>query len=129
MAVHFSHSIPVLPVADVVAAQDFYRDHLGFVADWRAGDSFGAVSNGDISIFFSKDVTPIPPFTLVLNTPNADEVCAEYKTRGIEPISDIATHPWGMREFTIRDLNGHLLRIGHVDESKADYSDFDRSSL
>jgi hypothetical protein len=66
MSVRFTHNTPVLPVANVVATQNFHRDSLGFDADWREGDSFDAVSHGNISIFFSKTVTPIPAFTLVL---------------------------------------------------------------
>jgi uncharacterized glyoxalase superfamily protein PhnB len=124
MSIEFTHNTPVLPVTDVTAAQNFYRDNLGFQVDWCAGDTFGAVSHGKISIFFSKSQTPIPEFTLVLNTPDADNVFSECKTPGIDIVSEIATQPWGTREFTVRDLNGHLLRIGHVDESKANYSDF-----
>ena len=37
-------------------------------------------------------------------------VCREHDVPIEEPIS---SKPWGMREFSIRDPNGHLLRIGH----------------
>ena len=119
MSFEFTHNTPVLPVGDLVKAQEFYRDCLGFAIDWSAGDTFGAVSHGSISIFFNKTNPPFQPFTLVLNTPDADQVYSTYQARGVEIVSDIKTHPWGMREFTVRDLNGHLLRIGHVDESRA----------
>ncbi len=97
---------------------------LGFQIDWRDGNGFGGVSNGEISMFFQKTESNTSEITCVLNTPDADEVYAKYKKSGVEIVADITTQPWGMREFTIRDVNGHCLRIGHVDESKADHSDF-----
>ena len=123
MSVEFTHNTPILPVTDVVESQNYYRDKLGFQVDWTQGDSFGAVSVGTISIFFRKTDSQFSEFTCVLNTPDADKVYADYKGRGVDIVSEIAAQPWGMREFTIRDLNGHLFRIGHVDESQADYSE------
>jgi hypothetical protein len=39
-------------------------------------------------------------------------------------VEEIETRPCGMREFVVEDLDGHRIRIGHVDESLADYSRF-----
>ena len=33
--------------------------------------------------------------------------------RGAEIVEDIASHPWGMREFAVADDNGHRFRLGH----------------
>jgi uncharacterized glyoxalase superfamily protein PhnB len=44
---------------------------------------------------------------------NADEVLARYRESGARIVEEIASHPWGMREFTIEDENGHRFRIGH----------------
>lgn len=98
---------------------------LGFKIEWREGDFFGAVSSGQVSMFFRKQDEPQRGCECVLNTPNADEVFKVYRQRGVKIIEPIATHPWGMREFTIEDINGHYLCIGHVDESCADYSSFE----
>jgi uncharacterized glyoxalase superfamily protein PhnB len=38
---------------------------------------------------------------------------AYYRERGAKIVEGIASHPWGMREFTIEDNNGHRFRIGH----------------
>ena len=34
------------------------------------------------------------------------------KDKGAKITSDLETKPWGMREFTVEDLNGNQLRLG-----------------
>ncbi len=35
------------------------------------------------------------------------------RARGARVVQEIASHPGGMREFTVEDLIGHRFRIGH----------------
>lgn len=55
-----------------------------------------------------------------------DHVYEAYKTSGVQVVEDIETRSWRMREFVIQDINGDRIRIEHVDESIADYSQFER---
>ena len=41
-----------------------------------------------------------------------DELCADYRDRGVEIVSDPEDEPWGIREFSVRDLDGHRLVFG-----------------
>lgn len=105
--------IPQLPVADVAATQAWYRDTLGLEIAWIRGDGFGAVRAGGAELFFAKSPEPRAPVTCCVLVDDADfvyAVCRERDTPIEEPIS---TKPWGVREFSVRDPNGHLLRIGH----------------
>lgn len=120
---------PVLPVTDVLRTQQYYRDVLAFQIDWRDRDLFGGVSSGDVSLFFQKTESPPTGLACVVNTTNADEVFVLYSQLGAKIVDPVATRPWGMREFTVEDLNGHYLRIGHVDETAADYSQFERGDI
>ena len=124
MPVQFTQQYPVLPVADVFKTQEYYRDVLQFTINWSDRDVFGSVSNGAISLFFAKSTDFKPGHTLVWNTANADQVYEEYKAAGAQIVEDIETRSWGMREFVVQDINGHRIRIGHVDETIADYSQF-----
>lgn len=125
MAVHFTHCYPVLPVTNVTGTQKYYRDVLGFTIDWRDGESFGQVSNGDIAIFFQKVDTPTPGYVIVLNTENADAVYEAFQQAKANIVDPIQTRTWGLREFRVQDINGHVLRISHVDESQANYGTFE----
>ena len=113
----FAKLVPELPVADVAAAQAYYRDMLGFRTDWIWDDDFGSVSNGEARIFFARKAIPVSGFTLYLFVEDADAVYDACTSTGAEVVEPIASMPWGMREFVVRDINGHLLRIGHGEES------------
>ena len=41
-----------------------------------------------------------------------DEFHAEVAERGAEVLSQPATEPWGLREFSIRTPDGHRIRFG-----------------
>src|SRR5947208_14528819 len=51
--------VPELPVEDVERAQQYYRDILGFEIGWLyPGKEIGAVSRGDVVIFFRRTKAP-----------------------------------------------------------------------
>jgi catechol 2,3-dioxygenase-like lactoylglutathione lyase family enzyme len=52
--------VPELPVTDVERAQRHYRDALGFEIGWLHPDGIGAVSRGNVAIFFRKTKPPFP---------------------------------------------------------------------
>jgi catechol 2,3-dioxygenase-like lactoylglutathione lyase family enzyme len=104
---------PQLPVSDVRATQAYYRDLLGFKVAWIWQEEYGAVYNGTTEIFFVRQEGEIQPSCSFVRVENADEVMAIYRERGVRIVEEIATHPYGMREFSIVDNNGHRFRIGH----------------
>jgi len=104
---------PQLPVPDIREAQAYYRDVLGFKIAWIYEEEYGAVYHGATEVFFSQEEGEIHPSWNFVRVENADEVLAIYRERGAKIVEEIASRPWGMREFTIEDINGHRFRIGH----------------
>ncbi len=104
--------IPQRPVHDVRATQEYYRDVLGFEIDWLWEDSYGSVHNEQGRIYFTRYEEPFEGVICCANVPDVDAVYAEYKGRGAEIVAELETKPWGMREFTLRDPNGHCFRVG-----------------
>lgn len=104
---------PQLPVRDVRAAQRFYRDVLGCRIAWVYEEEYGCVYHGPTEIFLSLADAPFEPVTIFVRVEDADALLATYRDRGARIVEDIASHPWGMREFTVEDPDGHRLRIGH----------------
>jgi uncharacterized glyoxalase superfamily protein PhnB len=104
--------VPQLPVTDLAATQAWYRDVLGFEIAW-AGSDFGAVWQDRVEIFFARVARPAPGTCLCVRVEDADALCERYRGAGARIVSDIEDKPWGMREFTLQDPNGHWLRIGH----------------
>jgi len=120
----FTNCMPVLPVADLDATFAFYELKLGLLPHWRQGDVLGAVWSGDVVLFLRPAAEGFQPVNLILNAPDADALHARFRDAGVEILEPPTTHPWGMREFVLRELNGHVFRIGHLDESQATYEGF-----
>jgi catechol 2,3-dioxygenase-like lactoylglutathione lyase family enzyme len=104
---------PQLPVADVRATQAYYRDVLGFKIAWIWREEYGAVYNGKTEIYFARQEGEIHPSCSFVRVENADATLAVYREQGAKIVEEIASHPYGMREFSIEDNNGHRFRIGH----------------
>lgn len=106
--------VPELPVRDVNAAQVYYRDRLGFEIAWHnTGGRIGAVSQGPCAIFLRETDASISPVTLWFFAPDVDGDYARFTALGAHVADPLSDKPWGLRQFTLRDPNGHLLHFHH----------------
>ena len=79
---------------------------------YRAGDWSGqGVTLQLSSVPPERPIVPSAYIYLMVGT-NIDDLFAQYKAAGVDIFSPPATQPWGMREFSVRELNGHMLRFG-----------------
>ena len=106
--------VPELPVADVERAQQHYRDALGFEIGWLYPDKeIGAVSRGNVAIFFRKKT---PPFEAAVHWVFADDIDATYdelKSSGANIVEPLEKKPGGLRQFTVEDLDGNRVDFHH----------------
>jgi len=109
---NIAQPVPQLPVEDVEKAQIYYREKLGFEISWTDPDkSMGAVRRGDVAIFFAKVNSPIEPNIHWVFSENVDLTYTEFMNNGVDIIEHIQNKPWNLRQFAIRDLNGHIFYI------------------
>ena len=102
------HPTPELPVEDVERAQRHYRDALGFEIGWISPDGdIGAVSRGDIAIFFRRRNRPFEPSVHWIFAPKIDETYEELCARGAGITEPLDLKPWGLRQFTVEDIDGN----------------------
>ena len=112
---HLSQTVPALPVPDVENAQAYYRDSLGFDIAWHSvKGKLGAVSKGELVIFFREVDGPVEPHELWVFSTDVDEAARHFEDLGADIVDPLADRPWGLRQFTICDENGHLFHI-HCD--------------
>ena len=110
-----NHPVPELPVADVERAQQYYRDMLGFEIGWLdPGKEIGAVSRGDVAIFFRKRTAPFEPAVHWIFADDIDAMYEEVQTLGADIVEPLETKPWGLRQFTVEDLDGNVFYF-HTD--------------
>jgi uncharacterized glyoxalase superfamily protein PhnB len=106
--------VPELPVADVERAQRYYRDALGFEIGWLyAGEEVGAVSRGNVTIFFRKRIPPFEPAVHWVFAENVDATYEELKRSGANIVDPLEKKTWGLRQFTVKDPDGNLFYFHH----------------
>jgi uncharacterized glyoxalase superfamily protein PhnB len=110
----FGRPTPELPVADVERAQQHYRDALGFRIGWfYPGGEIGAVSRDGVAIFFRKRTPPFEPAVHWVFAEDIDASYQELQSLGANIAEPLEMKPWGLRQFTVRDLDGNLFYFHH----------------
>lgn len=112
--------MPVLQVLDVKRSEAFYCEKLGFRSHgtWGEGPGFAIVQHGRVTIALdrTRDGGPIPTnqyCAAYVYIADADALCTKFRKRGVEVVRGPEDMPYGLRDFDIRDPDGHLLAFGH----------------
>ncbi len=104
----FSHPTPELPVEDVERAQQHYRDALGFEIGWLyPGGDIGAVSRDDVPIFFRRRIRPFEPAVNWVFAADINATYEELLSLGARIVEPLEQKPWGLRQFTVEDIDGN----------------------
>lgn len=116
--------MPVLQVADVKRSEQFYCERLGFISHgvWGDGPDFCIVQCGRVTLALdrSRDGAPIPRnqyWAAYIYVEDADRLHDQARRNGVEIVRDPEDAFYGLRDFDIRDPDGHLLAFGHDLES------------
>jgi predicted enzyme related to lactoylglutathione lyase len=106
--------VPELPVVDVERAQQHYRDVFGLEIGWLYPDKqIGAVSGRKAVIFFRKRQPPFEPAVHWVFAEDIDAMYQELKSSGANIVEPLEKKPWGLRQFTVSDLDGNLFYFHH----------------
>lgn len=117
---------PYFVVDDVIAAANYYRDKLGFSYSrfWNEPPSFCMVSRSGVVIMLAqyKQMGAIRPNRVVdpegeawdayIWIDNADQLHAEFTSKGVKITRDVCDQPYGCRDFDVEDCNGYRLSFG-----------------
>lgn len=110
-----------LPVPDVSRTGDYYRSHLGFACEYAAGDppEFAIYRRGAATLMFRRVTRPIVPseaqggtWDLFCWVSGLDALYAELLTRQVDTVYPPTLQPYGVREFAVRDCDGHVVGFG-----------------
>lgn len=122
------HLMPRIPVSDMHRSIAYYRYALGFRLAWRtADDSLAAMASGDIEVMllvpWSGDSEP-PAQSAYVYVEDPDALCAEYQQAGADVVEPVASRAYGMRDFVVRDPDGHRFTLGRGEERLRDVADY-----
>jgi catechol 2,3-dioxygenase-like lactoylglutathione lyase family enzyme len=108
---------PILPAQDVRRACTFYES-LGFTAGYH-NDRYDILRRGNLVVHLEQQADLLPArnrTSCYWRVADADALYQEFAALGLPPERDLTEpqdEPWGMREFTVKDPAGNLVRIGH----------------
>jgi catechol 2,3-dioxygenase-like lactoylglutathione lyase family enzyme len=109
--------IPVISVASLPEAREFYVGFLGFAFDWGDEDlaesSYAQVSRDGVQLHLAAAAHGARPCTLLFRDMGGiDTLHGELRARaGRFAPTPIQFTPWDSREFQVRDPFGNLLRF------------------
>jgi hydroxymethylpyrimidine/phosphomethylpyrimidine kinase len=102
---------------DVAAATDRYERSLGFRRDYESGGDIAmralVADGGDVSVEFylHPGTDPAPSQLGSFVVEDVDEAVADLTGHGWRLTRPVVDQPWGAREATLSDPEGHSLTL------------------
>ena len=112
----FRKALPRLPLTDVAAGVAYYRDVLGFHVNYQDAN-IGVMDRDEVTVLLvSRDEAHKGIGSAYFYIENADKLCAELRASGANVGDDPVSHPWGLRDFSVKDPEGNELYFGQTFE-------------
>lgn len=109
-------ALPELPFDDVPAAVAYYRDILGFKINYQQ-DDLGVMYRDAITILLIRRTEQhkgIGSFEVYVE--DADALYEELCSKGAKIDGPPVSHPWGLRDFRVFDLEGNRITLAQTFE-------------
>ncbi len=109
---------PNLPVKDLELAIAFYRDVIGLDVTQLApeyGLALLARGGAEVAVFLHANPVSQGAYIYVKGVDTLYSLC---QSKGAEINRELTTHPYGIRDFVVKDPDGHLIGIGEKISNK-----------
>jgi catechol 2,3-dioxygenase-like lactoylglutathione lyase family enzyme len=109
-------TVSILACTDIESTVAFYVEKLGFVREWTWGEPPGdaGIRRDEIQIFFMTKpeiAARAAGNEMMLFVTGIDALYTEHRARGAPISAAIRDEPWGLREYSVRDPHGYVLRF------------------
>ena len=118
MIIDRARAIPVLASLDIAATRDFYVRELGFAEVVYETTNYLIVRRDELELHFWLAPDRMHPenTSCYIRGGQVPALYEEFHGRGVTRLSAFEVRPWNMKEFTIHDPHGNLLRFGCAPE-------------
>jgi predicted lactoylglutathione lyase len=115
-------AVPEIPVSDIAAATNYYRDNLRFSIDWIADDiALAGISRDNCRLFLAGppfrqargNVSPVLTWLNLASKSEVDDLHEAWRASNAILLSAPESKSWGLHEFTAADADGNLFRVFH----------------
>ena len=109
-----TRAIPVLASLDLEATQRFYAERMGFDPLFTYPDYAISGRDGVQVHFWLTDDAAVPKQTSCrIDVNGIDALYEEMSEAGVvHPNGALCEQPWGMKEFSVLDADGNLIKFG-----------------
>lgn len=113
-------AVPEIPVSDVVAATEYYRDSLSFTIDWYEPEiSLAGVSRDGCRLFLAGpdfregggSTSPVVTWLNLSSKREVDDLYHAWHGAGAIVLAAPESKSFGLHEFTAADLDGNRFRV------------------
>jgi uncharacterized glyoxalase superfamily protein PhnB len=113
---------PFLFVNDVRAAAGFYTAKLGFWLAFIEGDPpvLAGVNLDRVQVFLERGTPSTGGCSVYFVVGDVDELYTYHRDNGVRIVEPPADRPYGLRDYTIEDLDGYTLQFGQRLQPKAE---------
>lgn len=113
---------PTLEVRDVARSVAFYDRVFGWRVLTTTGDppAFALLGTDRPLLAVSQERDPAVAAVAAcfVEVMGVEALAARCEASGVEVVAPLTDHPWGMRDFVVRDPDGHLLALGEQVERR-----------
>lgn len=109
-------ALPELPFDNVAAAVRYYCEVLGFRINYQQ-ENLGVLDRDAVTILLierTEQHKGIGSFEVYVS--DADALHAEFSAKGARVLGPPVSHPWGLRDFTVLDLEGNRITFAQTFE-------------
>ena len=121
----FIRSNAHLPVKNLRATLEYYRDTLGFYDEWTFGKKDGGIRRDELRLLFAEDDGFAEDINndkhrlpLMWFVDDIEQVLSEFRQKNIKLADDLRVHPYGLKEFAFVDINGYYIRVAEQAEKE-----------
>ena len=109
---------PQFLVDDLSAAIAYYREQLGFEADFVYESFYSSVSRDGFSIHLKCAQKTVADrihrkqnehLDIYVGVRGIEALFDEFKSKGAQIIRSLELRPWGCKDFYVEDLDGYIL--------------------
>ena len=108
----FREALPELPLDDVAAGVEYYRDVLGFHINYQQ-DDLGVMDRDEVTLLLiARAEQNRGTGSAYLYVGDVDALYEELVAKGAKVDGRPVSQPWGLREFRVLDLEGNRISFG-----------------
>lgn len=109
-------ALPELPCDDVAAAVVWYRDLLGFRINYQQHD-LGVMDRDAITVLLIARTDQHKGIgSCEVYVSDADALYEEFLAKGARVLGPPVSHPWGLRDFRVIDIEGNRITFAQTFE-------------